>query len=272
MWRLPNPQYFLAPSLDGSSLGSLGFFWTHVGHWNAQSIWVLVGLHFESWILLWESTRKKLNVTTLKSICGSGPILTCIHSSWLKASQNCRHRLILCSHDRPMTVSVTESRETEPGKRSRMGKDPESWDLWWCRGSPIHWSVPQWLTVVGAVRQSYICSVLLTFLSSFLPICCHKQLDILATSSSKPRLTTKALRRPVKITNQPMSNSSNAGIILIYFMICCLVLSWVYLLIRKSIFLYSFFSFCVKWLCFLLFNLHKIKGFYLPSTSRKRSF
>lgn len=76
----------------------------------------------------------------------------------------------------------------------------------------------------------------------------------------------------MKITNQPMNNSSNARIILIDFMIYCLVLIEVYLLIRKSIFLcYSFFGFCVKQLCFLLFNLHKIKGSYVPRTSRKKS-
>lgn len=125
-----------------------------------------------------------------------------IHLRWLKASLNCRHRLILCSRDRPMTASVMKNRgETEPGRRSRMGKDAESWDLWWSGGSPGHCSVLWWLTVVGAARQSYIWSNLFAFLSSFLPICCHKQLGMLSTSSSKPRVTTEALRRPMKITN-----------------------------------------------------------------------
>lgn len=115
-----------------------------------------VGLYFGSWILLRESTRKKLNMATPKSICGSGPILMCLHSSWLKASQNWRQKFILCSHDGPMAASVMGSRETEPGRRSGMEEDPEGWDLWWRRGSPVHWSVPRWLTVVGAAGQSYI--------------------------------------------------------------------------------------------------------------------
>jgi len=168
---------------------------------------VFVGRQFESLILLWEQTRKKLSTATPKSICGSGPVLMYFCSKWLKASRNCRHRIILRSHSRPMAASVMESRgETECGKRSRVGKNSEGWDLRWYRGSSIYWSVPQWLTVVGAAMQSYICSALLTFLSSFRPICCHKQLGILATSSSKPRVTTKALRRSMKITNKPVNN------------------------------------------------------------------
>lgn len=118
-----------------------------------------------------------------------------------------------------------------------MNKDGEN-----C-GGPLHTAVTCWLAAVRAARQGHGCSVC-TDLSLFLPICCHKQLDILAVYRSKPRPTTDVLRKPVKTSIPPKNYSSNDGIILNAFVIHSLAPREVRLLIRKSIFIcYRFFSF-----------------------------
>lgn len=203
---------------------------------------------FQCWILPWES-----HAASPQSICGSEPILIRSHLSWLKASQNCRQRLILCTQAHGCNRKRVKEREA--GKGAKVGKTGGA-------EGPLCNAVTCWLAAVRATRQGHSCGVCINF-SPFLPICCHNQLDILAVYRSKPRLATTVLRKTVKTSIPP--NSSNDGII---FMICSSVLSEVHLLIRKSVFL-CFFAFVqsnhgclILWVVFFL-SLPKLKGSYL---------
>jgi len=124
--RLPKPQSFLQVNWGGSSLSSPAKLWTSVSHCSAPRIWVFVKPRSQCWILPWES-----HAASPRSICGSEPMFMCSHLSWLKASQNCRQRLILCTQDKLMAASVTESR----GKREKLESEQRWGKLWW---SPAH--------------------------------------------------------------------------------------------------------------------------------------
>lgn len=97
--------------------------------------------------------------------------------------------------------------------------------VWDILNVKIQSSVAYQMELVASARELWL-QCFYWFLSFLPAICCWKQLAVPAASGSKPRLNTKAVKRPTKKKKNPAGiNLWKAGVIVCVFMMHCSVLS-----------------------------------------------